>query len=118
MKLKNILRNIITILFYRILLVLFLFALCRVGFYLFNHKMFPDISPGDFLTMMKGGLVFDLSASVYINMIFIVLEILPFDFRYNSWYEKSVRILFFATNGLAIAANLEIIFITGSFLKE
>lgn len=105
MKLKNILRNIITILFYRILLVLFLFALCRVGFYLFNHKMFPDILPGDFLTMMKGGLVFDLSASVYINMIFIVLEILPFDFRYNIWYEKSVRILFFVTNGLAIAAN-------------
>jgi phosphoglycerol transferase MdoB-like AlkP superfamily enzyme len=104
-KKKDISNNIISVLAYRIILVLFLFTLCRLGFYVFNHKMFPDISVGQFLTMMKGGLVFDISAVVYINMIFILLETVPFDFRYTRGYEKTVRIIYFATNGIAIAAN-------------
>jgi phosphoglycerol transferase MdoB-like AlkP superfamily enzyme len=55
--------------------------------------------------MMKGGLLFDISAAVYINMPFILLEAIPFDFRYSRIYEKIVRVLFFVTNGIAIAAN-------------
>lgn len=105
MKLKNLTKNILIVLIYRIFLVLFLFLLCRIGFYFFNLKMFPDISVGEFLIMMKGGLLFDISAAVYINMPFILLEVVPFDFRYSTIYEKIVRILFFVTNGIAIAAN-------------
>jgi phosphoglycerol transferase MdoB-like AlkP superfamily enzyme len=105
MRNRNFTNNILTVLIYRVLLILFLFSLCRIGFYLFNHRMFPDISVGQFLIMMKGGLIFDISAVVYLNMIFILLEIVPFDFRYNAIYEKVVRMLFFVTNGIAIAAN-------------
>ncbi len=98
-------RNIIICLIYRILMVLFLFSLCRAGFYIFNHKMFPGIDFAQFLSIMKGGLLFDISATVYINMLFILLEILPFDFRYNNVYERIVKYLFFFTNGVAFAAN-------------
>lgn len=105
MKLRDLTKNILIVLIYRILLVLFLFTLCRIGFYFFNLKMFPDISLGQFLIMMKGGLLFDISAAVYINMPFILLEVVPFDFRYSNIYEQIVRILFFVTNGIAIAAN-------------
>jgi phosphoglycerol transferase MdoB-like AlkP superfamily enzyme len=98
-------RNVLTVLVYRILLVLLLFSLCRVGFYLFNHKMFPGITAGQFLSIMKGGLLFDISAVVYINMLFILLQIIPFDFRYNEGYQKVLRWVFFITNGLAIAVN-------------
>jgi phosphoglycerol transferase MdoB-like AlkP superfamily enzyme len=105
MRNRNLTNNIYTVLIYRVLLILFLFSLCRIGFYLFNHRMFPDISVGQFLVMMKGGLLFDISAAVYVNMIFILLEIVPFDFRYNALYEKVIRILFFVTNGLAISIN-------------
>jgi len=105
MKLRNLTNNILIVLIYRILLVLFLFSLCRIGFYFFNLNMFPDISLGQFLIMMKGGLLFDISAAVYINMPFILLEVIPFDFRYSRIYEKILRVLFFVTNGIAIAAN-------------
>jgi phosphoglycerol transferase MdoB-like AlkP superfamily enzyme len=98
-------RNIFIVLIYRILLVLFLFSLCRVGFYLFNIKMFPGITPGEFISIMKGGLLFDISATVYINMLFILFEILPFDFRYIKAYDKILKYLFFVTNGLAFAIN-------------
>ena len=98
-------RNIFLALVYRILLVLFLFSLCRIAFYIFNIKMFPGISPGEFLSIMKGGLLFDISAIVYINMLFIVLSLLPFDIRYNKIYQSVLKYIFFITNGLAFAAN-------------
>lgn len=84
---------------------MFLFSLCRIGFYVFNFKMFPDVTPGQFLTMMLGGLSFDISAIVYINMLFILLHIVPFEFRYDRIYQKVMKFLFCITNGIAIAMN-------------
>ena len=98
-------RNAIVVLIYRIIIILFLFSLCRISFYLYNYRMFPGISPGEFLSIMKGGLVFDISATVYINMLFILLQIVPLDFRYNETYQKSLKYLFFISNGLAFAIN-------------
>jgi len=98
-------RNVLTLLFYRILLVLFLLSLSRIGFYLFNLKMFPGITPGEFISILWGGLIFDISAAVYINMLFILLQIVPFDIRYNKVYQKISMWIFFITNGLALAMN-------------
>ena len=67
-------RNVFVVLAYRILLIMLLFSLCRIGFFLFNNKMFPDVTVSQFITIMKGGVVFDLSAVVYINMLFILLH--------------------------------------------
>jgi hypothetical protein len=67
--------------------------------------MFPGLTPGEFLSIMKGGLLFDISATVYINSLFIILHILPFDFRYNDIYQKVLKYIFFITNGLALAVN-------------
>ena len=98
-------RNIYIILIYRILLILLLFSISRAGFYIFNHKMFPGLTPGEFLSIMRGGLLFDISATVYINMVFIFFQLLPFDFRYGRIYQKALAWLFFITNGIAFAAN-------------
>jgi phosphoglycerol transferase MdoB-like AlkP superfamily enzyme len=98
-------RNIFVVLAYRILLILLLFSFCRIGFFLFNHKMFPDVSVSQFFTILKGGVVFDLSAVVYINMLFILLQIIPFEIRYNDIYQSVLKYIFFITNGIAIAMN-------------
>ena len=84
---------------------MFLFSLCRIGFFLFNFKMFPDIPISRFLTIMKGGLMFDISAVVYINMIFILLHIIPLEIRYSDIYQSVLKYLFFITNGIALAMN-------------
>ncbi len=97
--------NIYAVLAYRIFLIMVLFTLCRIGFFLFNLKMFPGVTAGQFVNILKGGLVFDISAVVYINMLFILLEIIPVNWRYNDIYEKIVKYLFFITNGVAIAFN-------------
>jgi phosphoglycerol transferase MdoB-like AlkP superfamily enzyme len=67
--------------------------------------MFPDISISRFLTIMKGGLMFDISAVVYINMIFILLHIIPLEIRYSDIYQSILKYLYYITNGIALAMN-------------
>ena len=98
-------RNIFVVLIYRILLIMVLFSLFRIGFYLFNHKMFPDVTPGQLLTIMKGGLTFDISAVVYVNMLFILLSIIPLEVRYKDVYQEILKYIFYITNGVALAMN-------------
>jgi phosphoglycerol transferase MdoB-like AlkP superfamily enzyme len=97
--------NIYLVLLYRIFLAMFLFSLSRIGFFLFNHKMFPGMDVAQFFYILRGGLVFDLSAIVYINIFFILLCILPFDFRYSDLYQKILKYLFLIANGVAICMN-------------
>ena len=85
--------------------MMILFSLFRIGFYLFNHKMFPGVTPGQLLTMMKGGLTFDISAVVYVNMLFILLCIIPLEVRYKDIYQNILKYIFYVTNGIALAMN-------------
>ena len=82
-----------------------LFTLCRIGFFLFNFKMFPGLTTGQFFTILRGGLTFDISAVVYINMLFILLHIIPLEIRYKDVYQSILKYIFFITNGFAIAMN-------------
>jgi phosphoglycerol transferase MdoB-like AlkP superfamily enzyme len=105
MKIRTFSGNITFLLFYRIFLIMFLLTLSRLGFYVFNHQMFPDISFGEFMNIMRGGLLFDISAVVYFNMLFILLSIVPFDFRYNKTYTTILKYTYFLFNGLVICIN-------------
>jgi len=98
-------RNIYIVLVYRILIVMFLFSASRVGFYIFNFKMFPGIPFDQLLSILRGGLLFDISATVYVNLIFIFFHIIPLDIRYNRNYQEILKYLFFVTNGIAISIN-------------
>jgi len=95
----------LVVLAYRIFLVMLLFSLCRIGFFVFNFKMFPGVTQGEFLTIMKGGLSFDISAIVYINSVFILLSVIPFEFRYGDRYQAFLRYFYFITNGFAVMMN-------------
>jgi phosphoglycerol transferase MdoB-like AlkP superfamily enzyme len=98
-------RNIIVVFLYRVILVMFLLMLSRIGFYVFNHMMFPDITFGQFIHALRGGVVFDLAAVAYFNMLIILLHIIPFDIRYNRIYENIVRYIYFITNGIMLSMN-------------
>jgi phosphoglycerol transferase MdoB-like AlkP superfamily enzyme len=98
-------RNIFVVLAYRILLIMLLFSLCRIGFFLFNYKMFPGVTFPQLITILKGGLAFDISAIVYINILLILFHIVPLEIRYNDVYQSILRYIYFITNGIAIAMN-------------
>lgn len=99
-------RNIYIVLMLRLLLVFVVYTVCRLLFYLLNRNIFTDIDFPYLLTMMIGGLKFDASAIFYTNILFIVLHIIPFRFRYNRAYQKAIAIIFYIVNGFAIALNM------------
>ncbi len=82
----NIRGNIIAGLVWWLAVCMLLLSLSRIGFYVFNSEMFPGITLKEFLSALRGGIVFDLSAMVYFNSLFIILLIIPFDIRYNKVY--------------------------------
>lgn len=94
------------VLIYRFVLLLFLYALCRIGFYLFNTDFFPNVTFSGFLTILKGGLLFDVSGLLYLNAIFIILFLIPFRFKFKSWYQRIVNSLFLFVNAVGLAANV------------
>lgn len=55
---------------------------------------------------MMGGLVFDLAAMLYVNILFIILQLLPFRFTTNVIYQKVCKWIFILTNSVAIATNM------------
>ncbi|MGQ9621410.1 MAG: LTA synthase family protein [Bacteroidales bacterium] len=97
--------NVIMALIWWLALSMFLLTLSRVGFYVFNHVMFPAIKLKELLSALRGGIVFDLSAVVYYNSLFILLQIIPFDIRYNKVYQNLSKWLFFAVNFLMLSMN-------------
>lgn len=102
---KNFSINEYLVLLYRFIIVLLFFSLTRVLFYLFNTGLFPQVNFHSFLRIMRGGVMFDVSALLYINILFFVLTLIPFSFKFENWYQKSLKWLFLTTNGIALALN-------------
>jgi phosphoglycerol transferase MdoB-like AlkP superfamily enzyme len=98
--------NLFVVLILRLCLVMILFSACRVGFYLYNAGYFPEMTFGTFLSLMRGGLVFDLVTLLYFNALYILLMIVPTDIRFRKGYQNFLRILFFITNGFALVTNV------------
>jgi phosphoglycerol transferase MdoB-like AlkP superfamily enzyme len=69
-------------------------------------SFFPGMTPGNFLWLLWGGLQFDLTATLYVNSLYILLMIVPFDFRFRYSYQEIARYVFFVTNGVALTANV------------
>jgi len=82
-----------------------LFSVCRILFYLFNSNFYANTTFEGMLRIMKGGLAFDTTAVLYTNILYIILFLLPFTFRYNYIYQSILKYLFFITNGIALLAN-------------
>ena len=90
----------------RLLLVMALLSLCRLGFYVFNDDYFPGMSVSHFIWLMWGGLRFDLVAMLYFNVLYIVLLIIPMDLRFNRYYSRGSRLIFLVANGVMLAVNV------------
>lgn len=93
------------VLVYRFLLLLILYTFCRLGFYISNISLFNHIGLSELLYIFLGGIKFDIAALLYLNSLYIFLQIVPFPFRYNQTYQKCCKWLFIVSNGLGFLAN-------------
>lgn len=85
----------------RILVVFLCYQFCRVAFLYYNAKNFTNIDLKAFL----GGMLFDLSAIGFINVIFILLHLFPGNFKYKPGYQKGLKIAFVGVNLFFLASN-------------
>src|SRR3954465_2761634 len=99
-------KNIYAALLLYLLLAMLFYSLCRVGFYVFNISLFGSMAAGTFLQLMQGGLVFDLAAVLYSNILFVLMLIIPHPYRFNKKYKQVAKSVFIIVNALAIATNV------------
>lgn len=93
--------NSVKLFFKRFLVVLIMYQFCRFLFYYFNRKAFTDVEFSSFL----GGVKFDLSAIAYVNLLFIILHLVPGNFKYKILYQKVLKIAFYVVNLVFILTN-------------
>ena len=90
---------------YRFLLVMFFYSVGRIIFFLFNTSMFPNVDFPSFLRIMRGGIMFDTSAVLYLNAIYFLICLLPFPFKFKPWYQRMLKWIFMVFNSVGLAFN-------------
>ena len=74
-----------------LLLVMGCFILCRVIFLIEKLKAFSDLSAGRIWRMFEGGFLFDTSAILYTNLLYIFLMLIPLHYKENVIYQNITR---------------------------
>lgn len=83
-----------------------LFAL-PFDFLLENFRLFSENLTGEYaLNMFGAGIIFDTTAILYSNALFILLFLLPFHWKENATFYKVVRWIFTVVNGFFLISNL------------
>lgn len=102
---KGVLENEYIVLLYQFVVLLFLYAICRLLFYWFNLALFPNVSTGELLTIMRGGVKFDTAGLLYLNAAYMLLYIFPHPWKFRAGYQKFLRWWFIIINSIGLALN-------------
>lgn len=102
---KSLYENEYVVLLYQFGVLLFLYAICRLLFYAFNLSLFPNISSGELLTIMRGGVKFDIAGLLYLNGLYMLLYLIPHPWKFTKGYQLTLRWLFIIVNSLGLALN-------------
>ncbi|GAP72746.1 LTA synthase family protein [Candidatus Symbiothrix dinenymphae] len=86
-------------------LMVVVYYLCRIAFFGVNKSYFSEINLQHFLTLLKGGFQFDVSAIMYTNLLYVLMQVVPFKFRLTPLYQTIARWIFVVSNSIAVIAN-------------
>lgn len=83
------------------------YFVCRIVFLLTNYSSFSDnLTAGHLMEMLRGGFLFDSSAIMYTNVLWIVMVLFPLHLKETPTYRKVCKWLFVVVNSLAVLMNL------------
>ncbi len=86
---------------WNLLLIYFVYQIARYEYYLLNTNYLNYTSD-----VFWGGLMFDTSAIIYTNILYIVLVLFPWHRKENRKYHMVCKWFFLIINGIALAINL------------
>ncbi len=90
--------NIYFLLCQRLLLVYLMYFVCRMVFFAYNYSTLGINSLDTFLQILKGGLVFDTSGILYVNIIVMIMHLLPIRSRSKAGYQLATKWVYFLLN--------------------
>lgn len=86
---------------WNLLLVYIIYQTARVEYYLENTSYLNFTAD-----VFRGGLLFDTSAILYTNVLYIVLMLFPLHWKERPAYQRCCKWLFVVVNAVALAINL------------
>ena len=86
-------------------LAMLVFTLSRLFFCYVNADFLGDISASRMSDLCRAGLRFDLTALLYLNSLYLLLELLPLQLRANDRYQHMARFAFWIPNLVALLIN-------------
>lgn len=90
-----------------LMLAYVVYLVCRIVFLLTNYSSFSDnLTAGHLMEMLRGGFLFDSSAIMYTNVLWIVMVLFPLHLKETPTYRKVCKWLFVVVNSLAVVMNL------------
>ena len=91
---------------YNLMLVYVVYFLARILYLLLNYSYFSvDMTYGHLIELFMGGLVFDTSAILITNSLYIFLMLLPWHGKETRLYQQVCKWVFLCINGLALFVN-------------
>lgn len=94
-------------LIWNLVLVYIVYFICRLAFVLVNWDVFGgNLSFGYAMSLFGAGVIFDTTAILYSNALFILLFLLPFHWKENARFYQVVRWLFTIVNSIMLITNL------------
>ena len=103
----------------RILLAYLFYSIARVLFFIYNSSLIKVDGVIDFIKLCYHGLVFDTTALLYINSLFIIASIIPAVINTRKSYQKVLFYIYFATNLVAYSTNfIDFIYYRYSFNRS
>ena len=98
--------NYYLLIIWRLLLAYIIYTLCRAVFLIYNLDLLQPMSGADLWNIFRGGLMFDTTAILYTNILYLVLSFIPAPFVFNRIYQKILRILYVTVNFICVCMNL------------
>ena len=83
------------VLFYRLLLAYLFYFIARVLFLIYNYSLLGVETTYEFFRLYYYGLAFDTTAILYVNSLFILLSLLPFNFNKTATYQRFLFYVYF-----------------------
>ena len=92
---------------WNLILVYIIYFIARVEYLLVNLDYFrQSIGEGSLLRLFWGGTVLDTPGIMYTNALWILLILLPLQWKERRGYQRMLKWLFIVVNAVALAANL------------
>lgn len=87
-------------------LVFVIYLICRIIFIWENYDLVAGTGDAQWSTIFKGGMLFDISAILYTNILFIALALIPCHFKETKAVAIAEKWIFLIINSAGIIANL------------